>query len=171
MSPANLRAWIDLLRKEKELSDVYAEVDPYLEMTEVVDRMVKSGGPALLFHNPTGSTHPVLINQFGSEKRMCLAFGESNLDAVAKKLESVLGWKESARGSVDRIRELGALRRFAASAPRLVGRGACQEIVHDKPNLDLLPVQTCWPGDAAPFITLPAVITKDPRSGVRNVGI
>ena len=90
MPVADLRSWIDLLKREGELVEVGAEVDPYLEITEIVDRVVKGGGPALLFRNVKGSQHPLLINQFGTERRMCLAFAEESLDAVARKLEDVL---------------------------------------------------------------------------------
>jgi 4-hydroxy-3-polyprenylbenzoate decarboxylase len=83
---SDLRSWIDLLRREGELVEVEAEVDPYLEITEIVDRTVKSGGPALLFSNVKGSEHSVLVNQFGTERRMSLAFGEPSLDAVGRKL-------------------------------------------------------------------------------------
>src|SRR5678816_598841 len=88
--PGDLREWIDLLEREGELVRVSAEVDPDLEITEVVDRTVKSGGPALLFERPKGSTHPLLINQFGTERRMCLAFGVEHLDDLAQRLEEVL---------------------------------------------------------------------------------
>src|ERR671934_1706995 len=88
--PRDLRDWIALLEREGELRRVSAEVDPHLEITEITDRTVKSGGPALLFENPKGSDHPLLINQFGTERRMCLAFGAASLDAVAAKLENVL---------------------------------------------------------------------------------
>ena len=86
---ADLREWISLLEREGELVRVSAEVDPHLEITEITDRVVKAGGPALLFENPK-SSHPLLINQFGTERRMCLAFGEPSLDAVGRKLEDVL---------------------------------------------------------------------------------
>ena len=90
MPARDLRSWIDELRRAGELVEIEAEVDPHLEVTEIVDRTVKAGGPALLFTNPGGSEHPLLINQFGTERRMCLAFGESSLDGVARKLEDVL---------------------------------------------------------------------------------
>ncbi|MGH2995647.1 MAG: menaquinone biosynthesis decarboxylase, partial [Gaiellaceae bacterium] len=88
MAPArDLRSWIDLLRREGELVEIQAEVDPYLEITEITDRTVKAGGPALLFQKVKGSERPLLINQFGTERRMCLALGEPSLDAVARKLQ------------------------------------------------------------------------------------
>src|ERR671921_246967 len=88
--PADLREWIRLLEDEGELVRVAAEVDPDLEVTEIVDRTVKSGGPALLFENPKGSERPLLINQFGTERRMCMAFGVERLDELAAKLANVL---------------------------------------------------------------------------------
>jgi 4-hydroxy-3-polyprenylbenzoate decarboxylase len=165
----DLRDWIARLEQEGELVEIDAEVDPYLEATEIVDRTVKAGGPALLFRNPKGSSHPLLINQFGTERRMCLAFGEPTLDAVARRLEDVLELQPPA-GLVEKVKGLGKLKRIADSVPKVVRSGPCQELVME-PDLDRLPIQHCWPGDPAPFITLPAVITKDPRTGGRNVGM
>jgi len=165
----DLREWIETLRREGELVEIDAEVDPYLEMTQIVDRTVKAGGPALLFRNPKGSKHPVLVNQFGTERRMCLGFGAPTLDHVAKKLEDVIEMQPP-QGLVQKVKGLGKLKRLADSVPKTVRSGASQEIVLE-PDLDLLPIQHCWPGDPAPFITLPAVITRDPRTGSRNVGM
>src|SRR5579884_2312522 len=172
MPPADLREWIALLEREGELVRVAAEVDPYLEVTEIVDRTVKSGGPALLFERLKGSEHPLLINQFGTERRMCLAFGVERLDDVGAKLAGMLELQPPT-GLVDKLRGLRQLKSLADSLPTTVRRGACQELVFrgDEVDLGRLPVQTCWPGDAAPFITLPAVITRDPRTGQRNVGM
>src|SRR5205814_9742649 len=89
-TPRDLRAWIALLERENELIRVEAEVDPHLEITEIVDRTVKAGGPALLFENVKGSQHPLLINQFGTERRMCLAFGAESLDEVGRRIGDVL---------------------------------------------------------------------------------
>ena len=170
--PADLREWIALLERSGELVRVQAEVDPYLEVTEIVDRTVRAGGPALLFERPKGSRLPLLVNQFGTERRMCLAFGVDRLDDVATKLADVLEMQPPA-GLADKLRGLRQLKSIADSRPNTVRRGACQEVVlrGDEVDLALLPVQTCWPGDAAPFITLPAVITADPRTGGRNVGM
>ncbi len=164
--PGDLREWIRLLEDEGELVRVSAEVDPDLEITEIVDRTVKSGGPALLFEHPKGSRLPLLINQFGTERRMCMAFGVDQLDDVAAKLEGVLEMQPP-HGLVDKVRGLKKLKSIADSLPKSVSRGACQEVVltGDEIDLDLLPIQRCWPGDPAPFITLPAVITKDPTYG------
>jgi 4-hydroxy-3-polyprenylbenzoate decarboxylase len=168
----DLREWIALLEREGELVRVSAEVDPDLEVTEVVDRTVKAGGPALLFERPKGSTHPLLINQFGTERRMCLAFGVERLDDVARRVEDVIEMQPP-QGLAEKVRGLRKLKSIADSMPKTVSRGACQEIVLTGDEIDLgaLPVQRCWPGDPAPFITLPAVITRDPRTGSRNVGM
>src|SRR5690242_12491966 len=166
----DLREWIALLEREGELVRVAAEVDPDLEATEIVDRTVKAGGPALLFENPKGARHPLLINQFGTERRMCMAFDAPSLDAVAQKLTDVLEMQPPA-GLADKVRGLKKLKSIADSRPERVRRGACQEVVLDEPSLSGLPIQRCWPGDPAPFVTLPAVITRDPRTGTRNVGM
>src|SRR6266480_2180715 len=170
--PSDLRAWMALLEREGELVRVSAEVDPHLEITEIVDRTVKAGGPALLFERPKGSEHPLLINQFGTERRMCLAFGAPSLDAVGERVGSVLEMQPP-QGLVEKVRGLAKLKSIADSLPKSVRSGPCQEVVleGDDVDLDLLPVQTCWPGDPAPFITLPAVITHDPKTGTRNVGM
>ena len=159
---SDLREWIALLEQEGELVRISAEVDPDLEITEIVDRVVKSGGPALLFENPKGAPHPLLINQFGTERRMCLAFGVERLDDLADKLGEILELQPP-QGLVDKVRSLGKLKSIADSMPKEVSKAACQEIVltGDDVDLDAFPIQRCWPLDPAPFITLPAVITKD----------
>src|SRR5205807_7084317 len=157
--PADLRAWIRLLEQAGELHRVSAEVDPRLEITEINDRTVKAGGPALLFENVKGSRHPLLINQFGTERRMCLAFDAPSLDAVGAKLGDVLEMQPP-QGLVDKVRGLQKLKSIADSRPKTVRRAQCQEVVleGDDASLDLLPIQKCWPEDAGAFITLPAVI-------------
>ena len=168
----DLRDWIALLEREGELVRVAAEVDPDLEITEIVDRTVKAGGPALLFEQPKGARHPLLINQFGTERRMCLAFGVDRLDDVSRRLSDVLEMQPPS-GLIDKVRGLHKLKSIADSMPQTVRRGPVQEIVlrGDEVDLGVLPIQRCWPGDPAPFITLPAVITRDPGTGGRNVGM
>ncbi len=172
MALRDLREWIALLEREGELVRVAVEVDPYLEVTEIVDRTVKARGPALLFERPKGSDHPLLINQFGTERRMCLAFGVERLDDVGSKLGDILEMQPP-QGLVEKVKGLAKLKSIADSRPKSVRNGPCQEIVltGDDVNLDLLPIQTCWPGDAGAFVTLPAVITRDPKTGTRNVGM
>jgi 4-hydroxy-3-polyprenylbenzoate decarboxylase len=168
----DLREWIALLEREGELLRIAAEVDPHLEVTEIVDRTVRAGGPALLFERPKGARHQLLVNQFGTERRMCLAFGVDTLDDVAAKLSEILELQPP-EGLAAKVRGLRTLKSVADSRPRTVRRAASQEVVlrGDEVDLGRLPVQTCWPGDAGPFITLPAVITRDPRTGGRNVGM
>jgi 4-hydroxy-3-polyprenylbenzoate decarboxylase len=172
MPMQDLREWIALLEREGELVRVAAEVDPDLEITEIVDRTVKAGGPALLFERPKGASHSLLINQFGTERRMCLAFGVERLDDVARKVGDVLEMQPPS-GLMDKVRGLQKLKSIADSRPHTVRRGPVHEVVlqGDDVDLSLLPVQRCWPGDPAPFVTLPAVITRDPRDGGRNVGM
>src|SRR6478672_11180933 len=168
----DLREWIALLEREGELVRIAAEVDPRLEVTEIVDRTVKAGGPALLFEHPRGSVHPLLVNQFGTERRMCMAFGVDRLDDIAARLADVLEMQPP-EGLAAKVRGLKTLKSIADSRPKTVRRGASQEVVlrGEDVDLGLLPVQTAWPGDAGPFITLPAVVTRDPRDGRRNVGM
>src|SRR5215216_5632247 len=170
--PGDLREWIARLEREGELVRVTAEVDSDLEITEITDRTVKSGGPALLFENVKGARHPLLINQFGTERRMCMAFDAASLEEVAARVGGVLEMQPP-EGLREKIRGLRELKSIADSRPKTVKRGASQEVVltGDDVDLDLLPIQRCWPGDPAPFVTLPAVITHDPRTGTRNVGM
>src|SRR5436305_8800721 len=170
--PRDLREWIALLEREGELVRVATEVDPELEITEINDRVVKAGGPALLFEHVKGSDRSLLINQFGTERRMAMAFDAPSLDAVAEKLSDVLEMQPP-QGLVEKVRGLQKLKSIADSQPKTVRSARCQEVVleGEDASLDLLPIQKCWPDDAAPFITLPAVITHDPRTGVRNVGM
>jgi 4-hydroxy-3-polyprenylbenzoate decarboxylase len=172
MPVRDLREWIALLEREGELVRVAAEVDPRLEVTEIVDRVVKARGPALLFERPKRSDVPLLINQFGTERRMCLAFGVESLDDVAARVAEILELQPP-EGLAAKVRGLRTLKSIAGSRPRTVRSGPCQEVVLRGDDVDLarLPVQTAWPGDGGAFITLPAVITRDPRDGRRNVGM
>src|SRR5512132_2153763 len=110
--PGDLRVWVALLEREGELVRIQAEVDPYLEITEITDRVVKSGGPALLFENPKGSEHQLLINQFGTERRMCLALGVEKLDDAAAKLAEVLEMQPP-EGLMEKVRGLKKLKSIA----------------------------------------------------------
>src|SRR5438034_4812130 len=116
MPMQDLREWISLLEREGELVRVAAEVDPDLEITEIGDRTVKSGGPALLFENPKGAEHPLLINQFGTERRMCLAFGVDSLDDVAAKVADVLEMQPP-EGLLQKVQGLRKLKSVADSRP------------------------------------------------------
>src|ERR671933_39077 len=135
-APADLRSWIALLERERELVRVGAEVDPDLEVTEILDRTVKAGGPALLFERPKGSRHPLLVNQFGTERRMCLAFGAPSLDAVAKRLEDVLEMQPP-QGLVEKVRGLKKLKSIADSLPKSVRSGPVHDVVMTGDDVDL----------------------------------
>jgi 4-hydroxy-3-polyprenylbenzoate decarboxylase len=166
----DLRDWVGSLRRAGELVEVSAEVDPRLEITEITDRVCKRFGPALLFTNVTGSSHPVLINQFGSERRICMALGTASLDALGARIENLLDLQPP-QGLAAKVRALGRLRELASFMPRIRGDGPCQEVWLDEPDLDRLPILTCWPQDGGPFVTLPLVFSRDPRTGVRNCGM
>src|SRR6201997_4650896 len=128
MPAKDLRDWIALLEREGELARVSAEVDPDLEITEIVDRTVKAGGPALLFERPKGSEHSLLINQFGTERRMCLAFDAASLDDVATRLQAVIEMQPP-QGLVEKVKGLAKLKSIADSMPKSVRGGPVQEIV------------------------------------------
>src|SRR5207302_10377613 len=142
--PRDLRDWIARLEREGELVRVTAEVDPELEITEINDRTVKAGGPALLFEHVKGSERPLLINQFGTERRMCMAFDAPSLDAVAGKLGDVLEMQPP-QGLVDKVRGLQKRKSLADSRPKTVRNAPRQELVleGDDASLDRLPIQTC----------------------------
>ncbi len=121
--PRDLREWIALLERAGELRRISAEADPDLEITEITDRVVKSGGPALLFENPKGSQHPLLINQFGTEKRMCMALGVERLDDAAAKLGDILDMQPP-EGLREKVQGLLKLKSVADSRPKTVSKGA-----------------------------------------------
>src|SRR5204862_3759856 len=127
--PRDLREWIALLEREGELVRIATEVDPELEITEINDRVVKRGGPALLFENVKGSDRPLLINQFGTERRMAMAFDAPSLDAVAEKLSDVLEMQPP-QGLVEKVRGLTKMKSIADSRPKTVRRAPCQDDVH-----------------------------------------
>lgn len=170
--PRNLGRFLDTLRRAGELADVHAEVDPELEVTEIYDRVVKRGGPALLFHRVKGSPYPLAINLFGSFKRLALAFGGQALEEVAARVEDFTKLPPTPVTLLDKLKLLPRLGALSHITPRLVGQGPCQEVVEsDGPLLSSLPVLKCWPQDAGRFITYPLVITRDPEDGTRNVGL
>jgi len=174
MAYKNLQHFIDTLEKSGELIRIKTFVDPKLEMAEITDRMSKQpgGGKALLFEN-TGYDFPVLMNAYGSEGRMCLALGVQHLDDVAKEIENLFKLLSAPKeGILDKLKMLPKLNQFASWMPTVKnGRGECQEIVMREPDITKLPVITCWPKDGGPFVTLPVIHTKDPNTGIRNVGM
>jgi 4-hydroxy-3-polyprenylbenzoate decarboxylase len=168
----DIREWIAALRKAGELIEVTAEVDPVLEITEIADRVMKSpgGGKALLFTNVRGSGLPVLINQFGSWKRIHMALGVERLSDLAGRIEDLIELQPP-QGLVEKVKALGKLKELASFSAKSVKDGPCQEVWLEEPNLDVLPILTCWPDDGGPFITLPLVFSHDPRTGSRNCGM
>ena len=172
MAYDGLRAFVETLERENELVRVRREVDPHLELAEIADRTMKAGGPALLFENVRGSRFPLLINLYGSRRRMSRALGVDDLEEHAKAIEGLVHTRapKSARELADMAGKLPAL---ASAVPRRVSTAACQEVVQlgDEVDLLALPVMTSWPDDGGPFFTLPNVITKDPDTGARNIGM
>ena len=167
----NLRSFIDKLDSMGELKRISISVDPFLEIAEIADRMSKTQGPALLFEHVKGSSFPVLINAFGSYKRMQTALNCAGFDDIANRLESFLKIQPP-KSFMDKLKMLGTLKTVSDFIPRKVKRAPCQERVFDSGDmLDMLPILTTWPKDGGPFITLPIVITKDPDTGVQNVGM
>ncbi len=174
MAYKNQQEFIQALEKAGELVRISTFVDPKLEIAEITDRISKSGngGKALLFEN-TGTDFPVLMNAYGSEKRMCMALGVSHLDDVTSEIESLFKLLSAPKeGLLDKLRLLPKLGQFASWMPVVrSGRGECQEVVLTEPDITKLPVITCWPKDGGPFVTLPIIHTKDPNTGSRNVGM
>ncbi len=166
----SLAEFIQVLEREGELRRIAHPVKPELEITEIADRVMKRGGPALLFENVVDRRIPVLINAFGSEKRMALALGVSDIEEHARAIADLLQTKPP-RSFKDKFHLLADLIKLAGIPPKGVSDGPCREVIHREPDLGILPVLTCWPGDAGPFITLPMVFSKDPAKGTRNVGL
>lgn len=173
----DLRDFLKVLEREGELVEVTAPVSTDLEIAEITDRVSKSSGngnKALLFSNVLGHEMPVLINAFGSMKRMCRALEVENLDEIADRIRKLVKPKVP-ETFLDKLSLLPTLLEVGQFPPKLSHMPApCQEVVITNPSepmLDKLPVIKCWPGDAGPFITLPVVITRDPKSGIRNVGV
>jgi 4-hydroxy-3-polyprenylbenzoate decarboxylase len=174
MAYRNQQHFIEALEKAGELLRIKTFVDPKLEMAEITDRMSKQpgGGKALLFEN-TGYEFPVLMNAYGSGKRMCMALGVDHLDNVAREIENLFKLLSAPKeGIIDKLKLLPKLSEFGSWMPKVKsGRGECQEVVMKEPDITKLPVITCWPKDGGPFVTLPVIHTKDPNTNTRNVGM
>jgi 4-hydroxy-3-polyprenylbenzoate decarboxylase len=174
MAYKNLQEFIEVLEKENELFRIKEYVNPHLEIAEITDRISKSkdGGKALLFEN-TGYDFPVLMNGYGSDKRMCLALGVNDLNDVAKDIGNLFHLLSSPKENLlDKLKLLPKLGQFAGWMPKVIsGRGACQQVIMQDPDITKLPVITCWPKDGGPFVTLPIIHTKDPNNNSRNVGM
>src|SRR6202043_2885 len=164
---------------EGELKRVRTEVDPVLEITEITQRVARvsgrkpnSVGPALLFEKPKGSRVPLLVNAFGSVRRMELAFEVGRLEEVADRVKGFLAM-ESPQGLFDKIKMLPKLAELSSFFPKTVKTGDCKDVVRTGPDINLLdfPILKCWPQDGGRFITFPLVFTRNPETGKRNVGM
>ena len=174
MKYKDLREFISFLESKGELKRISASVSCELEIAEVCDRVVKRGGPALLFENVEGYDIPVLINMYGTEQRMAWALGVERLDDLVERMNQLLDLMQGPpQGFMEKIRTLGQLRQMASFQPRMVRSAPCQEVVLTGDDVDLnrYPILKCWPLDAGRYITLPLVITRDPQTGIRNLGM
>src|SRR5579863_3837357 len=197
MAYDDLRDWIRTLEKNGELKRIREEVSPDLEITEITDRVSKTGergqgsgvrktsgrmegkyapgGPALLFENVKGFPgHAVLMNQFGSERRMAMALGVERLDQIAERIKGLMNVKAPGGGFLDKLKMLPQLAELGNVFPKPVAarEAPCKEVIlRDKFDLNAFPILKCWPHDGGRFITLPCVHTRDPRNGKRNIGM
>ena len=171
----DLRDFIAQLEKIGELKRVAVEVDPVLEMTEICDRVLRAGGPAILFEKPRGHTMPVLGNQFRTPRRVALGMGQESLEALREvgKTLAYLKEPEPPKGLKDAWDKLPMLKQVLAMAPKVRSSAPCQELVWEGKDVDLsrLPIQHCWPGDVAPLITWGLTITRGPNKSRQNLGI
>lgn len=175
MKYRDLRDFLTQLEKQGELKRIAIEVDPYLEITEICDRTLRRGGPALLFDRPKGAAIPVLGNLFGTPRRVALGMGEDSVEALREvgKLLAFLKEPDPPRGMKDAWQKLPIFKQVLNMAPKVVHKAACQEHELSASEVDLshLPIQTCWPGDAGPLITWALVVTKGPHKERQNLGI
>jgi 4-hydroxy-3-polyprenylbenzoate decarboxylase len=171
----DLRDFIAALEQRGELVRIQAEVDPKLEMTEIADRTLRAGGPALLFENPKGYSTPVLANLFGTAQRVALGMGARDLTALREigEILAYLRQPDAPKGLRDIWDKAPLLKQVLHMAPKVVRNPPCQYHAKQGVDVDLnqLPIQTCWPGDAAPLITWPLVITRGPNKERQNLGI
>ncbi len=172
---SDLREFIDFLEQRGELKRITAEVDPNLEMTEICDRTLRAGGPALLFENPKGFDIPVLGNLFGTPERVAMGMGQESLSAMREvgELLAFLKEPEPPKGMKDLWEKRHQFKPILNMPAKVVKKAPCQAIVIEGDDVDLgkLPIQTCWPGDAGPLITWPLVITRGPEKERQNLGI
>jgi len=174
MSFKDLREFMGFLEDKGDLRHIKTPVSCELEMTEIADRVVKSGGPALLFENVVDFDTPVLMNIFGTHQRVAWALGVEDADELAERAKKAMDLlKGPPSGVLNKMRTLGDLVGMARTQPKTVKNAPCQEVVLTSEDVDLstLPALKCWPMDAGRFITLPLVISRDPETGIRNVGI
>jgi len=170
----DIRDFLNKLDSDGLLKRVTVEVDPALEIAEIMDRLVKAGGPAVLFENVRGSRFPVIANLYGTRERVTLGLGieEAELKELAEFI-AMLQRPKPPDGLWDAVKKIPFFKKMLTIGPKTVGKGVCQEVVltGDEANLDILPILKCWPGDAAPLITWPMVVTQAPDGGAFNVGV
>jgi len=175
MKYKDLRDFISQLETKGLLKRITVEVDPYLEVTEICDRTLRAGGPALLFENTKGSDIPLLGNLFGTPERVAMGMGEDSVDALREvgKLLAFLKEPEPPKGFRDAWEKLPVFKQVLNMAPKIIKKADCQRNVLEGDEVDLgkLPVQTCWPEDAAPLITWALVVTRGPHKERQNLGI
>ncbi|PAV25462.1 3-octaprenyl-4-hydroxybenzoate decarboxylase [Tamilnaduibacter salinus] len=175
MKYRDLRDFIDQLEQRGELRRITTEVDPHLEMTEICDRTLRAGGPALLFENPRGSDVPVLGNLFGTPERVAMGMGEEDVTSLREigKLLAFLKEPDPPKGFRDAWSKLPIFRQVMSMGPKIKRSAPCQEVVVEGEDIDLsrYPIQHCWPGDAGPLITWPLVVTRGPHKERQNLGI
>lgn len=175
MACTDLRDFIALLEKKGQLVRISHPVSANLEITEICDRTLRANGPALLFENVEGHSLPLLGNLFGTPERVALGMGQESVDKLREvgELLSFLKEPEPPKGMKDAWDKLPIFKQVLNMAPKVVSKGLCQQCVIDEDEVDLntLPIQTCWPGDAGPLITWPLVITRGPNKERQNLGI
>ncbi|MEE8059797.1 MAG: 4-hydroxy-3-polyprenylbenzoate decarboxylase [Pseudomonadales bacterium] len=175
MKYKDLRDFIDFLEQRGELIRVSEAVDPKLEMTEICDRVLRKGGPAILFENPIGYSTPVLTNLFGTQQRVALGMGQDNILKLREvgELLAYLRQPDPPKGLKDAWDKAPILKQVLNMAPKSVNKAPCQKNIIKGNDVDLnqLPIQTCWPEDAGPLITWPLVITRGPNKERQNLGI
>ena len=170
MSFQDLQDYAAALERRGELRSIDVEVDPELEITEIADRVVRAGGPALWFRRPRGHRYPVVTNLFGTRARTAFALGVEDLDEIGARLEAILLTRPPA-GLLDTLRALPRLAEMSSWAPRRARRAPSQEVVEKQPSQLDQPALKCWPQDGGRFLTLPLVVTRHPDSGQRNLGM
>lgn len=175
MKYKDLRDFIAQLEHQGELKRITTEIDPHLEMTEICDRVLKAGGPAILFEKPKGHAIPVLGNLFGTPRRVAMGMGQESVEALREvgKLLAYLKEPEPPKGLMDAWEKFPVLKQVLNMAPKELSKAPCQEIVWEGKDVDLgrLPIQTCWPGDVGPLITWGLTVTKGPHKTRQNLGI
>ena len=171
----DLREFLDMLEANGDLVRIKEEIDPNLEMTEIADRTLRGGGPALLFENPKGYDVPLLANLFGTEKRVAQGMGADSIEALREigELLAYLRQPDPPKGMRDLIDKAPLLKKVLNMGPKTISRPPCQDVIIEGDEVDLnkLPIQTCWPGDVGPLVTWPLVITRGPEKPRMNLGI